>query len=411
MKYLVISLMVLLAACNGRQHNHAEEKSVQAQEEIYTCPMHPQIIEHKPGKCPICGMDLVKKEFTSHEKVDVDLATLLKPTNSYVLSSIASTTIQKDQKELTIKALGSIDYDTRMVNVISSRVSGRIEKLYVKYRFQHVHKGDRVMDIYSPELVTAQQNLLFILNYDPENNNLIQAAKEKLLLLGMSAQQLQQLINTKKVIMSITVYSGYTGHIHEAGMMNESGTAAERMDLSKITEELAIKEGMYVEKGKAIFKIYNTDNSWAVLNVYAAEAPLVKTGMRVTVTPETDPSKSFDGTIGFIEPFFRKEDKTVTARVYFNNASLQIPIGSQVAASINVRSNEMDWLPKDAVLSLGLNKVVFLKEDGLFKVHPVQTGIGIKDFIQITGGLNATDSVAANAQYLMDSESFVKQGK
>ncbi len=411
MKYLVISLMVLLAACNGQQHNHAVEKTQQAQEEVYTCPMHPEIIEHKPGSCPICGMALVKKEFTSHEKVDVDLATLLKPTNSYVLSTIASTTIQKEQKGIAIKALGSIDYDTRMVNVISSRVSGRIEKLYVKYRFQHIHKGDKVMDIYSPELVTTQQNLLFILKNDAENNNLLQAAKEKLLLLGMSAQQLEQVVKTKQVAMRITVYSNYTGHIHEAGMMNEAGAATERMDLAKITEELAIKEGMYVERGKAIFKIYNTDNSWAVLNIYAAEAPLVKTGMSVTVTPETNPAKSFKGTIGFIEPFFRKEDKTVTARVYFNNASLQIPIGSQVTASVNVTSETLDWLPKDAVLSLGLNKVVFLKEDGLFKVHPVQTGIDINGFVQITGGLNAADSVAANAQYLMDSESFVKQGK
>src|SRR5678816_3364868 len=104
------------------------------------------------------------------------------------------TTIQRTAKPITLDALGRVDYDTRYVNTISARVSGRIENLYVKYRYQHIHQGNPVMNIYSPELVTAQQELLFLLKSDPENTTLINAAKQKLLLLGLGNDQLQQVI-------------------------------------------------------------------------------------------------------------------------------------------------------------------------------------------------------------------------
>ena len=114
------------------------------------------------------------------------------------------------------------------------------------------------------------------------------------------------------------------------------------------------------------------------------------------------------GTIDFIEPFYRKESKTLTARIYFNNSSLKIPIGSQVRATVFGNARDAYWLPKEAVLSLGIDKIVFQKVAGGFKAHKVTTGILHQNHIQVTGGLSVTDSVAANAQYLMDSESFIK---
>jgi Cu(I)/Ag(I) efflux system membrane fusion protein len=371
--------------------------------------MHPQIVRTEPGNCPICGMILVKKENANREVAQVDLSTLLKPTNTYVISQIPVTKIERSSKPVVINALGRVDYDTRYVSTISAKVSGRIEKLYVKYRYEHIHKGHPVMDIYSPELVTAQQQLLFILKSDPGNATLINAAKQKLLLLGLSNEQLQQVVQSGKVKQTVTVYSYHTGHIHEAISMESNSTnTPPEMPTGSQTEELPIKEGMYVEKGQTVFQIYNTDNSWVLLNLFADQASLVKVGAPVTLIAETAPGKEFQEKISFIEPFYRSGSKTIIARVYFNNSQLRIPIGSQVKATIQIMTNETDWLPRDAVLSLGLNNVVLIKEDAGFKVHAVQTGVTANNEIQILSGLNPQDSVASNAQFLMDSESFIK---
>lgn len=400
-------LLILITGCNNKNDPHAEHKA--ELQEIYTCPMHPEIIRDKPGQCPICGMDLVKKETGGKKSADAELESLLKPTNEFVVSTIPVTTMQKREEQIEIEALGNIAYDTREVGSISSRIAGRIEKLYVRYRFQQINKGQRILDIYSPELMTAQQNLLFLLKNDSTNTTFIQAAKEKLLLLGMSSQQLQQVIQSGKPSLTIAVYSNYSGHIHEAVNSGNMNTKSVTMkDIALITEELSLKEGMYLQKGQSIFTVYNPGHAWAILNIYGENQGLVKTGNTVRVTPETAPGKDFRAAIDFIEPFYQKESKTLTARVYFNNSVLKIPIGSQVRATIFGNTKEAWWLPKEAVVSLGLDKVVFQKTDGGFKAHKINTGIIHKNHIQVLSGMNESDSVAANAQYLMDSESFIK---
>ncbi len=375
----------------------------------YTCPMHPEIIRDKPGACPICGMDLVKKETGSTQVVDVELESLLKPTNEFVISSIPVTTMEKRGEQIEIEALGYIAYDTRQVGSISARVSGRIERLYVRYRYQQINKGQKILDIYSPELLTAQQNLLFLLKNDAENTTFIQAAKEKLLLIGMSNVQLQQVIQSGKPSLTISVYSNYSGHIHEAANGGTMNTQTGIMkDISLITEELSLKEGMYIQKGQSVFTVFNPDKAWAILYIYGDNQSLIKTGNTVRVVPETATEKDFRANIDFIEPFYRRESKTLTARVYFNNSSLKIPIGSQVKATIFGNTKEAYWLPKEAVLSLGMDKIVFSKAGGGFKAVKINTGIIQEKHIQILSGLALADSVAANAQYLMDSESFIK---
>jgi Cu(I)/Ag(I) efflux system membrane fusion protein len=373
-------------------------------EEIYTCPMHPQIIRHEPGNCPICGMPLVKKENANREISKVDLSTLLQAGNSTVVSSIPFTTMQFAKQEIQLDALGSVEYDTRFMKTISSRVSGRIEKLYIKYRYQPIRAGDKVMDIYSPELLTGQQNLLFLIKNDPTNTPLLNAAKQKLLLLGMNENQLQKIISTGKAIYNVTVYSNYTGHVHETENMNSS----QQIIPMNESGELAIKEGMYVEKGQPVFQVNNMDNVWVSLNLFPGENSLIKVGTPVTIIPETAPDKKIFSKIGFIEPFYKDGSKTISARVYLNNSKLMIPVGSQVKATININTTLNNWLPKESVLSLGLNKVVFLKKGNVFEAHPVSTGIVANNLIQITDGLNDKDSVAINAQFLIDSEGFIK---
>ncbi len=403
--------LLLTTGCNNKKDPHATH-SAEPAVDIYTCPMHPEIIRDKPGKCPICGMALVKKERDGKKEAGIELESLLKPTNEFVISSIPVTVLQKKEEDIEIEALGNVAYDTRQVGDISSRVAGRIEKLYVRYRFQKISKGQHILDIYSPELMTAQQNLLFLLKNDAANTTFIQAAKEKLLLLGMSNTQLQQIIHAGSPSLTIAVYSNYSGHVHEAAnsgnMKTEPGTMK---DISLLTEELPLKEGMYLQKGQSIFTVFNPYKAWVILNIYGENQSLVKTGNAVRIVPETSPDKDFRATVDFIEPFYRKDSKTLTARVYFNNSQLIIPIGSQVRATIFGNAKDAYWLPKEAVVSLGLDKIVFQKKAGGFIAHTIITGITHKNHIQVLSGINETDSIAANAQYLMDSESFIKVKK
>jgi membrane fusion protein, copper/silver efflux system len=405
-------LFIAAVSCNNKKDPHAEHKT-EIVPDVYTCPMHPEIIRDKPGNCPICGMQLVKKERDGKKtEGGVELESLLKPTNEFVISSMPFTTVQKREEQIEIEALGNVAYDTRQVGSISSRVAGRIEKLHVRYRFQKITKGQHILDIYSPELMTAQQNLLFLLKNDPANTTFIQAAKEKLLLLGMSNQQLQQVILSGKPSLTIAVYSNYNGHIHEAGNAgNMNATPGIMNDISLLTEELSLKEGMYLQKGQPVFTVYNPDKAWVILNIYGENQSLVKTGNTVRITPETAPDKDFRAAIDFIEPFYRKESKTVTARVYFNNSLLKIPVGSQVRATVFGNARDAYWLPKEAVVSLGLEKLVFKKKEGGLIAHTINTGITHKNHIQVLSGISETDSVAVNAQYLMDSESFIKVKK
>jgi len=413
MKLLVILNLILLAllqGCHNVENTDHSNHSVTKQEELYTCPMHTEIIRNKPGQCPICGMDLVKVE--SHEPPqsrDIELESLLKPTNQFVISSIPVTAVQKRAEQVEIEAPGYVTYNAQEIGSIAARVTGRIERLYVRNRFEKIKKGQHILDVYSPELMTAQENLLLILKNDATNEKLLTAAKEKLLLLGMSQKQLHQVIQSRKPAYSIAVYSNYSGHIHESGgIPTMGGTETSMSEPSFITEELSLKEGMYVQKGQTIFTVYNPEKIWVILNIYAEHQNVVKKGDKVRLVPETNTKEVISGKIDFIEPFYRSDSKNLTARVYLNNAGGKIPIGTQVSAIIYGKTREGYWLPRESILSLGNDKIVFIKTQDGFKAHPVNIGIAHENHIEVISGLTETDSIALNAQFLMDSESFIR---
>ena len=411
MKSCILFCFVIIAtfvSCKQRQVEH--EGHLQAKAETYTCPMHPEIIRSKPGNCPVCGMQLIKKSTNDAAIYNVDLNTLLRPTNSFVISTIPLTAITQTEQPIEIDAPGTITYDRNQTRTISARVSGRIEKLYVKFRYQKISKGQRIMDIYSPELMTQQNNLLFLIKNDPSNTSLISSAKQRLLFLGLTESQIQRIIKSGKVFYSLPVLSIYSGHLHESRANNEIAQpmSNEMANVPATTEALSLREGMYIDKGMTIFTIYDPSKAWALLHIYADRQASVKVGDAVKIIPETNPSNSFRATVSFIEPFFRPETKTLTVRVAFNNSVRQLPVGSKVRAVIYGHTKNAFWLPRESVVSLGIETIVFVKLDNGFKAHKVKTGLSGETNIQIFEGLSPHDSVALNAQYLIDSEGFIK---
>lgn len=409
MRFWVTGLILSMISigCNEtgiKRHIHHETKDTTAEAKpLYTCSMHPDIITDKPGQCPICGMTLTRKEVNTNISND--------PADTAIKSSMNNvpvTTMQQRRGETQIEALGTIQNDTRQLATISAKVSGRIEKLYVRYRYQMIMPGDKIMDIYSPDLATAQQNLLFLLKSDGSNTSLIAAAKQRLMLIGMSDQQLSQLIKNRELSTTISVYSNAMGHIHEAGQERMEASAQNDQSNSTSTQPLSIREGMYVVAGQQIFSLTNPRKAWAVLSIFPQNQQLVKMGDEVTITPETMPGKVFKAHIDFIEPTFRSGSRTLAARVYFNNYQSGIPIGSQVRATIIKSNPGANWLPQEAIVSLGMNDVAFLKTATGFEARKILTGNKEKNQVQIISGLTATDSVAANAQYFTDSDSFIK---
>lgn len=352
-----------------------------------------------------------KKETGNNAVQDVELDALLEPANEFVVASIPVTTIEQREEEIQLNVVGRVAYDTRQAGAISSRVKGRIERLYIRYNYQPIKKGQRVMDIYSPELVTAQQNLLFLLKNDSGSASLVNAAKERLLLMGMTPGQVAQVTRTKTALYSVAVFSNYSGFVTDlnSAMNNSSADAMPAQALSN--QELSVKEGAYVQTGQAVFSVYDPARAWILLDIFPEQQSLVRQGNRVTIVAETAPAHTLSATIDYIEPIFRPGAKTLSARVYFNNAAMQLPIGSRVTANIFAPSKNALWLPKECVLSLGRDKIVFKKEAGGFRAYKVVTGKEVNHSVQIVAGLSVSDSVATNAQFLMDNEAFIKVSK
>jgi Cu(I)/Ag(I) efflux system membrane fusion protein len=340
----------------------------------------------------------------------LSLESSLKSGNEHVISTIPVTAIKKNRIKFEIEAVGRVEYDTRMTGSISARISGRIEKLYVRYKYQLIQKGQKIIDVYSPELLTAQQNLLFVTKNDASNSSLINAARQKLILLGMNALQIQKVLQTGKPLLAVSIYSGYTGHLHNTSelpnAMNQTSPASME-STPPDTELLNLKEGMYIQKGQTLFNIYNPSKAWALLSIYTDRQALIKKGQLVNIYPESS-SQSFQGRVDFIEPFYRDKNRTTSIRVYFDNSSLRLPVGSQVRGSISAITDMAYWLPKESVTSLGIDKIVFLKVPNGFKPKKVTTGLTAGKSIQIIQGLSESDSLALNAQFLIDSESFIK---
>lgn len=437
-KKFIVKLTILLligplffAGCNDKKKEAAAAHNHTAKQQ-YTCPMHPDIVRDQPGKCPICSMDLVPKQTRTASAVDTSLTHLLKPVNEQVVARTTTIMPEPGIRIYSIEIQGSITYDTRRKATIASRVSGRIERLYVKFNYQPVTAGQLIMEIYSPDLAAAQRELLYLNRSRDEA--LLQKARQRLQLLGMQPAQIQQVIRTGKVLYRVPVFSNATGYILENGAVaasptvntsspagasqgggmdgmqsggGNSGSAAPQTGSAQMPAENApvlLREGQYVSAGQSLFTVYNNNSLVAEFAFNPTIAPHVKRGQKLVFRKIADPETVYTGSIGLIQPTFRAGQNFTLARVYLTDRRFQI--GQFVSANIPV-VNRGWWVPTSAVLELGSKTIVFKKEGNVFVPRTVTRGISAEGMVQIMAGVSGWE-IAQNAAYLVDSESFIR---
>ncbi|RNI31805.1 efflux RND transporter periplasmic adaptor subunit [Rufibacter immobilis] len=429
--FLILLLPFSLTACKDK----AEGEAAHAME--YTCPMHPQIVQDKPGSCPICGMDLVAKQSASAPAaaVSTDLNYLLQPANEIVVSSIRTTQPMQKQVENEVTLSGVVTYDTRRQYVIPARFGGRIEKLYVQFNYQPVRKGQKLYDIYSPELVTAQKELLYLLKNDPGNTALISGARQKLRLLGATEGQINQVARSGKESYTFSVYSPYNGYVLDPAVTvaptaspvpatassgsgdgmggmgggSASGTVASG-PASPITNSqgFAVREGMYVTTGQSLLKVIDASQVWAEFNVASNVASQLKRGTPLSISFNQLPDETIQSSVHLVEPVYAAGENFAQVRALLPARGNPILIGQVITGRTTYSTGFSLWVPKEAVLDLGTQSVAFLKVNGVFKPTSVRVGQRADGQAEIVSGLKAEDVIAANAQFLVDSESFIR---
>jgi Cu(I)/Ag(I) efflux system membrane fusion protein len=409
---IMIMLMILVSACNTKEAAHHD---------TYTCPMHPTVVSDKPGTCPVCGMDLVRKAREGEEvKITEELAQRTKSPNEVVIASIKTVKAEHKTIPVALTVQGIVTYDTRYTYTIPARIGGRLEKVYIKYAYQPVRKGQKIAEIYSPELLTAQRELLYLVQHDAANTSLIESAKNKLYLLGASQQQVNNLVTQQKLSNTFTIYSPYDGYVvsesgapatsvpstSSSGMgdaMNSAPATSSNTSSADNTSSSIIREGAYVSTGATLFKVVNTSALRIELDLPVQDTDLIKKGDAIEL--DFDNTGKQKATIDFVQPFFNQQENFLKVRVYLKNTSLQV--GQLIKATVFIKAEEALWLPKESILDLGLQKIVFVKDRGVFKSQVVTTGVSADNLVMVKG-ISSSDEIAVNAQYMVDSESFIK---
>lgn len=416
-----IFLLAGILSCNDKKDPHGKHTGKQ----VYTCPMHPQIVRDKPGKCPICGMDLVLKEANNELIIDSSIAALAKPVNRQVVADISIVKPESGTRIFSSEVQGVITYDSRSQTSISSRVSGRIERLPVKYNYQPVRKGQLIMEVYAADLTAAQRELLYISGNSPE---LLPAAKQRLQLMGMQPAQINQVLKTGEILYRVPIYSNSDGYILEQplaqqsaapnvmpaasvtggdGMaaMSGSGKVTPPAPAAPTATPVLLREGQYINAGQSLFTIYKASTLVAEFAFPPKLASRVHRGDKILFYPTDNQDKMQSGSIGLIEPVFRNGSNFSLARVYVKDQALRI--GQLLNGNIAVVYRDGWWLPRKAVWRLGNQSIIFKKEKGVFVPMKVETGIEDNNLVQVITNIGDWE-VASNAYYLVDSESFIK---
>jgi Cu(I)/Ag(I) efflux system membrane fusion protein len=384
---MIAIAFLLLTSCKNKK------EITKATDTYYTCSMDPQVIEYKPGKCPICHMELTPVKKTNGEDKDE----ILLSEQQIQLGNIHTDTMRNGSIGDQVVLTATLNFDQMKANSVSSRVMGRIEKLYFKNLGDYVKKGTALYTLYSEELNNAKQEYLLALEQKKtfvnetaiDFDQLLRSAKNKLLLWGMSESQINEMANSKKATSTTTFYSTASGFI----------------------TQLDIREGDYVMEGGTIVKLADLSTLWAEAQAYTSQLAEISNNSAATVQIPGFEGKEIKGRIEFINPEINPDTRINLIRVSIPNSGSQLKPGMPAYVLLKSPQRKTLTLPIDAVIRDGKGATVWIRTGAhSFKNKMVTVGLESDDKIEIKSGLNAGDVVVITGAYLLQSEYIFKKG-
>lgn len=381
--------MMLTASCTRQQptSHHADQSDI-----YYTCSMHPQVVADKPGKCPICGMALIQ----ATRQATVTMNELTLNDEQIKLGNIRADTIHYGQLNKDQVLTATLAFDQNATRAISARIGGRIERLYFKNTGDYVRRGDKLYDLYSDELNAAKQQYLLTASQQSQLGNtmvdyrrLMESAKNKLLLWGMSESQIASLLKSGKSSVTTAFYSEEEGYI----------------------TSLSVNEGDYVMEGSPVMQLASLSTIWAEAQVYASQlSDIDRNGKAVVQFPDLG-NMEVAGTVEFINPEINQQTRINLLRVGIPNPGGQLRPGMPAYVTIRNTAHNALSLPAAAVIRDSKGATVWVQTaKNTFAFRMVQTGLESGNRIAITSGLHEGDVVVVSGAYLLNSEYIFKHG-
>lgn len=371
----------------GGSHDHENHQHEEAQGTIWTCSMHPQIRMDQPGKCPLCGMDLIPLvQPSSSQQTDPDAIHLTR--EAAALANVLTTKVTRQIPVREVRLYGKIQADERRFQSQVSQLQGRIEKLYVNFTGEQVRKGQKLAEIYSPELVTAQQELLETAKTKQQQTELYEASKEKLRLWKLSENQIEDIESSGKIISSFEILS------------NTSGTVTNRR----------VNTGDYVSRGTILFDIADLSSIWVMFDAYETDLPFVRPGEKVKFTVQAIPGTEFSGNIVFIDPVI--DPVTRVAKVRVETANNSGKLKPEMFVSGTVLTNLSEYrnnvvIPKSAVLWTGKRSIVYVRdqstEEPVFSLREIGLGPSLGNSYVVTDGLSDGEEIVTSGTFSVDA--------
>lgn len=415
---LPLVILILASAVGGgwfvwreQRHDHAAEQKTSKGKQFYTCPMHPFIVKDRPGACPICGMELVRKldaasagaangagegqrqqEMPGHVSLSA---------GQRVMANVATQEARPSRLDREITASGIVQFDQSRQAKVTAWISGRIDRLNVNGVGAYVSRNRPVAELYSPELVASQQEYLLALksreqlkespipSLSRNGEGLVASARQRLMLFGVKEGQIAALEKAGTATIRLPIYT----------------------PLSGVVIEKLVQQGQYVNTGDVLFAIADLSMVWVELDIYESDLAVVRVGQRVEIRSPAIPGGTLSGRIALVNPFLDPRSRTVKVRVEMANPGLRLKPEMFVSALIRVPLGTAIIVPVSAVMDSGTRRLVWVESSpGMFEPRQVQVGQQAGDRIQILSGLKEGEKVAVSGGYLIDSEAQLKGG-
>lgn len=375
-----------------------EEHALKHQDPNYVCPMHPQIVNDKPGGCPICGMDLVLKQKASQSMHGDYPQVFLQPAVIQNLG-VRVTNVKSQQLNSIVKAQGQVSADEDRVKTVHPRTGGWVEQLYLVTEGERLERKELVMDFFSPWINEVQLEYIQaleetdMLSFDPtgatEINAKVESLQNSLRQLMVMDMEIMRVRSSRKVLNTIQLRAPQGG----------------------VVTELFVREGSYVEPYQPMYTLVDLSNVWVMMDIYEHQASKVRKGQRVSITTEAIPSRVWEGEVDFIYPEVNPLTRTLRARITVKNPDEALLLNMFVEVDIKASDHlkPVVTVPREALIVTGEREVV-VKSLGNGHFQPVNVVSGKRDdhYVEIISGLDEGDEIVVSGQFLIDSESSLQ---